>query len=146
MKLEQPFLLDKCASERFSAECFKSKGQKVINFGVGKSSQEAKLFCQAVGMDLPSDKLNYAATYLFEEIQNLIGGKPLCSEPVLKFSEGYLFHAEINDTSIVESACLAGWQAVEISGKQVCYKVLKQKRLSVAKHVCSKQGGRVRGK
>ena len=146
MKLEQPYLLDKCVSESFSAECFRSKGQKVINFGLGKSAEEAKVFCQAVGMDLPSDRLSYAATYLFEEIQSLIGGVSSSIESVLKFSEGYLFHAEINETSIVESACLAGWQSVEISGKQVCYKVLKQKKLSVAKHVCSKQGGRVRGK
>ena len=95
MKLEQPYLLDKCVSESFSAECFRSKGQKVINFGLGKSAEEAKVFCQAVGMDLPSDRLSYAATYLFEEIQSLIGGVSSSIESVLKFSEGYLFPDQI---------------------------------------------------
>ena len=51
--------------------------QKVVNFGVGKSAQEATKFCQAVGMDLPSDELAYATTYLFEEIQRLVGGRTL---------------------------------------------------------------------
>ena len=53
--------------------------QKVVNFGVGKSAQEATKFCQAVGMDLPSDELAYATTYLFEEIQRLVGGRTLLS-------------------------------------------------------------------